>query len=175
VKTQSDYETEATIAVLGSPAETDAAIERLRAMGIPAEEIQRDYIPPATYQCLDTSLGEEVNGLARGSALGLMVGTVLGTGVGWWSNVGSGPGVGVLTAIGAVTGAIVGSIIGAAASAHYDDDPAASIDLRDVGSAEVLSVQTHSHRATVRAREALRRCGALALLDPELYPAARPA
>ena len=168
---QTDYESEATLALLRSPEATDAAIQRLRGAGIPPDAIHRAHAPPATYRCIDASGDEEMTWVIRGSAVGLPVGAIVWLGVGGLTGIVASTGLGALAALGAVMGGIVGGALGAAVGAHYDDDLVKTIDLRDVTTAEVLSVETHSHRATVHVRRALRRAGALGLLDPTLFHA----
>jgi hypothetical protein len=166
---QADYETEATLAVLQSQATTEAAIERLHRIGIPADAIQRAQVPPDTYQILDTSADDALDAIVRGASIGVPLGALVGVSIGALTGLAGPIGFGFLAVIGAAMGAIIGSIFGAAAGAKYDDDPIATIDLHKVTTAEVLSVHTHSHRATLRARHALKGAGALALLDPTLF------
>jgi hypothetical protein len=174
MRTQADYETEATVAVLESTEKTDAAIDDLRRLGIPVDAIKRTHAAPAIYQGLDTSLGEEVDGLVRGAVVGLLVGLAPGLIVAVWATSPSEPEFAALATAGAAMGAVVGSLFGAAAGAHYDDDGAEMVDLTAAQTAELISVQTHSHRATIHVRRALRRAGALALLDPNILPEAAP-
>jgi hypothetical protein len=168
MEVQSDYETEATVGLLASSETTDAAIVQLRGLGIPSEEIQRAHAPPGTYSCLDTSGGDEVNAILSGLVLGAPIGAIAGIGLGALTGIAGQTGFGLLAIIAAVMGSVIGSVVGAEAGAHYDDDTITSVDLRAVTTAEVLSVRTHSHRLTLRVRGALKRAGALALLDPSL-------
>src|SRR5262249_53326775 len=68
---QADYETEATFAVLQSPATTEAAIQRLHRIGIPDDAIQRAQVPPDTYQILDTSADDALDAIVRGASIGV--------------------------------------------------------------------------------------------------------
>jgi hypothetical protein len=169
MKTQTDYEMTATIAVFEPFDQADIAFRQLEAAGIPGGAMRRVALAPGNYDCADLSLGEQTNGVVLGAELGIPPGAALGIalaasigGVGWGMVAG-------LAGAGSALGALVGSLVGAAFRARYDDDIAPSIHVSDAGSAVVLVVWTHSQTQTGRARFALRRLGAVAFLDPELY------
>ncbi len=170
MKTQLDYETDSTLAVFESAAQANLAASRLQAMKISTDAIRHVPLAPGIYQLADPSLGEEVAGILRGAEFGLPAGAALGLGVAA-SLGGAGPEVFAgLAGAGALVGAIVGSMDGAAVRARYDDDVAESIELPAGSSALLLVVETHSDGTTGQARNALKHAGALAFLDPELYP-----
>ncbi len=171
MKTQTDYETDPTLAIFDNPERAEEARRRLQALGISDQVIRQAPLAPGRYQCVDPSFGEEVSGILRGAEVGLPAGAVLG--VGMAASLG-GAGLEVfagLAGAGAVIGAVVGSLEGAAIRAHYDDDVAQWIEVSDGGSTVLLVVGTHSDGTTGRTRQALRRAGALAFLDPEVNPA----
>jgi hypothetical protein len=168
MRTRTDYETDPTLAVFESPDQAEVAIRRLRALGIPPDAIRQTPLPRGSYQCTDPSLGESFAGVLHGAQFGAPAGAALGLGMASVSQVG--PEVFVwLAGVGAVMGAVVGSIIGAAVRAHYDDDVAQGIAVPDGSSAALLLAETHSDGTTGRARQVLRRAGALAFLDPNVY------
>jgi hypothetical protein len=168
MRTRTDYETDPTLAVFGSPDQAEVAMRRLRALGISGDAIHQTPLPGGSYQCVDPSLGEGAAGVLRGAQLGAPAGAVLGLGMAAISGVAPDAFV-WLAGIGAVMGAVVGSIVGAAVRAHYDDDIAEGIAVPDGSSASLLLAETHSDGTTRRARQVLRRAGALAFLDPNVY------
>ena len=168
MRTRTDYETDPTLAVFRSPAQAEVAMRALRALGIPGDAMRQRPLPGGSYQCTDPSLGEGLAGVLRGAQFGAPAGVALGLGMASVSRVG--PEVFAwLAGIGAVMGAVVGSIVGAAVRAHYDDDVAQGIAVPDGSSAALVLAETHSDGTTGRARQALRRAGALAFLDPNVY------
>jgi hypothetical protein len=167
--TRTDYETDPTLAVFGSPDQAEVAIGRLRALGIPDTAIRQTRLAQGSYQCIDPSLGEGFAGVLRGAQLGAPAGAALGLGIAV-SVSRTGPDVFAgLGGVGAVLGAVVGSMVGAAVRAHYDDNVAQGIDVPDGSSAVLVLAETHSDGTTGRVRQVLKRAGALAFLDPTVY------
>lgn len=169
MKTQTDYETDVSLAVFESAGQAEVGIVHLRAHRIDVHAARMGALSAGSYQCIDPSLGELVAGIVRGAELGAPTGAVLGLGGALFLSHG-GPEIVVgLVVGGLVIGALFGSLIGAAVRAHYDDDVALRIDVRDRSPVVLLLVETHSTWLAGPPRQVLRRAGALAFLDPEFY------
>jgi hypothetical protein len=169
MRTRTDYETDPTLAVFRSPEEADVAVRLLQALGIPDEAIHQAPLKKGTYPSIDVSLDEGFAGVLRGAEFGVPAGAALGLGISVSVSRAS-PEVSVsLAGVGAVLGGVVGSIVGAAVRAHYDDDIAQEIEVTEGSSAVVLLAETRSDGTTGRARQTLKRAGAVAFLDPAMY------
>jgi hypothetical protein len=169
MKTQTDYETDVSLAVFESAGQAEVGIVHLRAHRIDVHTARMGALSAGSYQCVDPSLGELVTGIVRGAELGAPIGAALGLGGALFVSHG-GPEIVVgLVLVGLVVGALFGSLIGAAVRAHYDDDVALRIDVRDSTPVVLLLVETHSTWLAGPARQVLSRAGALAFLDPEFY------
>jgi hypothetical protein len=168
METQYDYETSPTLAIFRAAEQADAAVDALRAAGVPAAAIVRGVLGPGRYQCEDCSLSEEGDGIQKGATIGGPIGAVIGFGLAAWLT-GSGMGVLVgLAAAGAAGGAVLGGLVGAIARAHFDDDEAEWIDIPAERPAALVTVYTSGGRTRIAARvkSVLKQAGAIGFLDP---------
>jgi hypothetical protein len=170
METQRDYETEPILAVFRTTDEALDALQRLRAAGIPEANVARVALPPGRYQAEDHTLHDEGDGVRHGAAIGAPIGAAVGLGLAAVLPSGMGPVVVAgLAGMGAVDGAILGGFVGAIARAHFDDDVAGTIEVPADGSMVLVAVHAGgASNESARARDALKRAGAVAFLDATL-------
>ena len=118
METQYDYETSPTLAIFRAPEQAEAAIDGLRAIGVPAGAIVRTVLRPGHYQCEDCSLSEEGDGIQKGATVGAPIGAVAGLGLAAGLTGGGAGVLAGLAAAGAAGGAVLGGLVGAIARAH---------------------------------------------------------
>ena len=170
MRIQVDYETDFTLAVFYFADQARRAAGELRAAGVATSAMRITPLAAGRYQTIDPQLGEEFGGALRGAVVGASAGVVLGLGMALAIGTSSLNVFAAAGAAGILAGALVGSLVGAEVRARYNDDIAQQIYVSPQSSALLLLTAT-PNGVTRRARQALRRAGAVGFLDPSTYPA----